>query len=765
MRLTLRTLLSWKDGMLDASTAADLAARVETSDNARALVQRIDEVMTRPTLSAPAVDATGFAADPNSAAGYLDNVLTAEELAEFERVCFASEAQLAETAGVHDLLAAWSRDPRGPLDATARRRLLAAVRARAAVDPRSGSTPAAEPKRPRRGGVPGQSVAETRSGSRRGGVPPSRPASTPVAAWLLAVTAITLLAALIGMLNWSLTKGGPRRRPEADKVAARSDAPLRKDVARPDVAAGDAAGAVAVKARDATAVPKAGAVEPGTQAPRAAVAKPEAGPSVAPVAAAATAEPREPAASPPPVDPVPSAPPPADAGLAEPREPVPPSAAASPATNDPPPPGAVERRVPQGDALAIAAPAVAAPAAAKPAGPPTPAPPADRGNPVVEGRPIVLERPLDADLNAWRAGSDGSSLELPVDLIAPPFCRPTLLVDGMRIRLEPGTRATLGRDADGTPRLEVVFGRAALAGAGRFGITAGGLAGIVTVALAAPVGVEVKLERGPGEPVEATRRAARLVSAAGPLAWHTTADAVGEPAAGAPVHGQALEWRSGPPPTLTAEAVSQSPSWLIGRDTGDAVERLAAEALSNRLAAGTAAVPALREMAGDRRPENRLAAAATLALVGDFEALARLLAADGPDGLRDGEWTRLDAIAVRQALARGPRAAEAFARAVAAHVPPGVADTVVRLAGGVSPTDLEAGAAEELLAALGSPHLVVRRYAVRNLVALTGDETARSRYRPDRTDEAARAKAAAWWRVRLEQGLVPDDATAAGGDR
>ena len=128
MRLTLRTLLSWKDGMLDPEAGRDLAARVEASADARSLVERIDEVVARPTLSAPAPDAAGFATAANTTAEYLDNVLPAERLGEFERVCFASEAQLAETAATHEMLAELSRAPAEPLDRAAGRRLLAAAR-------------------------------------------------------------------------------------------------------------------------------------------------------------------------------------------------------------------------------------------------------------------------------------------------------------------------------------------------------------------------------------------------------------------------------------------------------------------------------------------------------------------------------------------------------------------------------------------------------------------------------------------------------------
>ncbi|MFM9057973.1 MAG: hypothetical protein ACKOSQ_02410 [Planctomycetaceae bacterium] len=727
MRLTLRTLLSWKDGMLGAEATRDLAGKVGGSDAARRLVERIDEVVARPTLGASAPDATGFAASANTTAEYLDNALAPDRLGEFERACFASDVQLAETAASHEILAVWSREPAAPLDAAARRRLLAAVRARATGDPGAGERHAAAPR---------PAVAAP---------PAARPARAPATAWLLVAAALALLVALVGVLGWSLARTGGKPAGGRD-VAARPAEARAPDVAPPvaDAAPADAP-LPADPPRDeppatavVTAPPTAEPVETAVPTP----AEPRAAENAAAATPPAGDRPPPPAVA-------------ADTGGGEvpafvadaPPDTVPPPAPVAP------PAGPGDRRVPQGDALAIAAPAdfappVPAPAANAPGAPPIAAP---QNAPVaVVGPAVLLHRPAGAGAEAWLAGADGTPLELPVDLLAPPFGRPGLVVDGTRIALEPGTRAVVGRDADGTPRLEIVFGAAVAAGGQRLGVTAGGLGGVIAAGLGAPVGVEVRLTRRPGDGPESANRVARILPTTSPLEWRPSAGAVVAPIP----PGQALVWRSDRPDAALPEAVGSPPEWLAGRRGDDPIDAHAARALASRLAAGTAALPALRDLAADRRSERRLAAAATLALVGEFDPAARLVCAAGPDKLPEAQWERLDAVAVQPALARGPKAAEALAAAFDVQAPPGAAETVKRLARGLTDDEFAAGGDADLVAALESPHLAVRRYAIAILVDVVRPSAVeRLKYRADRSAEGLR-EGVAWWRARLEEGRI-----------
>lgn len=733
MRLTLRTLLSWKDGMLDPVAADDLAARVEASADARALVSRIDEVVGRPTLSAPAPDAAGFAVAANTTAEYLDNVLPVESLGEFERVCFASEAQLAETAATHEILAALSRAPAAPLAAAARRRLLAAVRART-----EGAGPPAQTAR-----VPAPSPRP--QAPRRPAPAAARPSTS---AWLLVGAALLLLTALVGVLGWSMTKAG-RARGRAREVAAQKAAAAAPVPARAPAPPAEPAPAVPLPAAPTPAVAATAPAAP----PAASVAPDAQAPVPSPPVAAAEPEPAgmQAAVAPQPIAIQPVAPPAA--------APVPP-----PAT--PPQVSVVEPRVPQGDALAIAAPAASPPVAtpqvaAVPATAPVPAAAPVVTAATVSGRDVVLYRAANEPAAAWLAAGEAAPLDVPVDLIAPPFCRPTVVVDDMRITLVPGTRAVLRRDAAGAPQLEVVFGAAVIAGPGRLGVVAGGIAGTIATGPAAPAGVEVALQRPPGADAEATRRLARIVPAVGRITWQPGAGGTGRDVAA----GQALEWRSGVVSEPELRDAGPAPDWLDDTSGAAALERRAAAAVAARLAAGGAAVPALRELAAHRRVENRVGAAAALALVGEFDDLARLLVAEGGAALPESLWDRLDAVAVQPALARGARAADAWAAAVAAHAPAGAAAEVIRFARGPTDDELAAGAADELVAALESPHLAVRRYAIKNLVAIVEPpEMDRLRYRADRPPEALRA-GAAWWRAQLERGNVRRAGAEGGVDR
>ena len=743
MRLTLRTLLSWKDGMLDREAARDFAARVDSSDPARRLVERIDEVAGSATVPAAAPDAAGFALDANTTAEYLDNVLEPGQLAEFERACFQSDALLAETAATHEMLASWCHEPAGDLPASSRRRLLAAARARMRTDREE--TTAAEPDvaavlpRPR--------IAVTT-------LPPPVRSRAPASAWLLVAVAALLLVALVGVLGWSVTRG-PKRPADRRDVAARAPADAVTAPAGNVLAPADEVPPAAEVAAPGSAVESAPDM-PRVVVPDAAVPPPNVPPPPAADAVAPPSADRAPviaAGAPDTVAP-----------------PAAPSAPAAPPATPVPMPAAGDVRVPQGDALAIAAPAIPIPAPA-PATPPTApvAPPpaaaaaVGAGQPQIVGAAVLLYRPSADAQAAWLAGAASTTLEPPVELVAPPFGTPTLDVGGMRITFEPGTRAALSRDADGTPRLEIVFGAAAVAGPGRLGITAGELAGVASTGPAAPVGVEVRLDRRPGDAAEAARRAARIVPSAGRIEWRQTAADGGVRAAPlggiaamvAVSAGQAIVWRSDQPDAAGVEASGPLPAWLAGRRADGPIDARAALALANRLAAGTAASAALRELAGDRRVESRLAAAATLAMLGEFAEVARLISADGPGGLRENEWERLDEVAVQPALARGPKAADAFTRALAEHGPPGAADTIVQFARGFSDEQIAGGADAQLVSALESPHLVVRRYAIRNLVEITAARNSeRLHYRPDWPDVSLRQKGAEWWRTRLEQGRI-----------
>jgi hypothetical protein len=720
MRLTLRTLLAWMDGLLPPGEAQELSVKVESSVAARHLAERIRVGMARGPL--PAVDA-----DPNTVAEYLDNCLAVDELLRFERSCLESDAQLAEVAGCHALLAEFIRgDVAGELRGT---------------EPRTSTPDRAiftAPPRPQLSAdeteerwEPRVQPSDHRATERAVRPVAARPSAQ--SAWLSLLAAVVLLAILGSALAWSLLRSPSGRR---------------------------AAGPTEIAA--ANVLPEQALIKPEQAVTKQAVPPVVPPPVPPPVPAAVVPE----DAVPPPA--------PAQPALSVPTPPqVPVAAAVAPPPPVMPTDAAAEPRVPFGDALAIVAPSGGV-VPAMPLGPQAAdsapvAPDPDMiaaGEPLVSDGPAMLRR-IDADGGAtWEAVPAGSALTLPANLMAPACGRPTITVDGLRLDVSPATQLTLTRDADDTPRLTIGFGAVVVSAArpaARLGVTAGDLCGVATLDPPGGVGIEVAIDREPGDDPEIApaKRTARVIGIAAPLGWRQTA--ADGAAADRPLTGialelviparAALEWNATDPAAAEVASPGSPPAWIAGGS--DRLDRSAAEAVGIRLEAGDPVSVALHDLVAAGRVETRTAAAATLALVGDYEAAVRLLCGDLPgDALREEQWRALEAAVVPLALARGPRAAAALAEAFATHAPPGRGADLFRLARGLSDAELANGGAAELVAALDAPQVVVRRYAFKNLVeitAVTGVD--RLRYRPDRP-ESLRREGVAWWQAQLSQDRI-----------
>jgi len=114
----------------------------------------------------------------------------------------------------------------------------------------------------------------------------------------------------------------------------------------------------------------------------------------------------------------------------------------------------------------------------------------------------VLRRIRDPESDGWQAMTAGSPLAAQEELVVPVHAYPRLVRGDVSIRLQPGTQAAVATDADGTPRLELVFGGAVIwteAAEATVGITAAGLSGVATLGPRQPVGVVVELVRESGD--------------------------------------------------------------------------------------------------------------------------------------------------------------------------------------------------------------------------------------------------------------------------
>jgi hypothetical protein len=194
LRLTLRTLLAYLDDVLEPAQAREIGTKIQETQFASQLVERIQDVLRRRRVEAPDLAGPGSGLDPNTVAEYLDNTLPPQSVPDVERVCLESDMHLAEVAACHQILTLVLGDPIH-VSAESRERLHALIPAalahqsrpesalapatRAAAGP-SPARAAREPAAPDRPLAPALQAAPAKSSaqpSTNGGGAASRPAT------------------------------------------------------------------------------------------------------------------------------------------------------------------------------------------------------------------------------------------------------------------------------------------------------------------------------------------------------------------------------------------------------------------------------------------------------------------------------------------------------------------------------------------------------------------------------------------------------------
>ncbi|QEH37892.1 hypothetical protein OJF2_64840 [Aquisphaera giovannonii] len=212
MRLTLRTLLAWLDDTLPPSQVREIGKQVSSSPFARELVERIHRVTRQRRYTVPGKTGPD-ATDPNIVAGYVDNDLGPEQVAEYEKKCLTSDVNLAEVAAVHQILSLLGQKVQVPAEVKSRMYLL--VKGRESIPPPLANGTAERPREP-----------VTRP------IQPWVAPEPPRRHWAERFGPIAACLGLIALLSWSAYQSlGPAQEPSGDvgspAVATRS-APVAK---------------------------------------------------------------------------------------------------------------------------------------------------------------------------------------------------------------------------------------------------------------------------------------------------------------------------------------------------------------------------------------------------------------------------------------------------------------------------------------------------------------------------------------------------------
>jgi hypothetical protein len=721
MRLTLRTMLAYMDDVLEPADADILGKKIEESDFASGLLDRIRGVLRKLRIDAPRLDGKGMGNDANTVAEYLDSTLPQDRVAEFERVCLESDKHLCEVAACHQILTLVLGKP-ADVEPQLRQRIYGL--AHAGTPAAAAAAPPSPPPVAKANGHAAEQAAPLE-------VPEYLRSGRQTTLWPLAlVTAAALLLALGALwFAGAFSANGPlakmlasrpvQSEPEAAVPKVNEPAPDAKTeqstAAAPGPSKAPSAEPPAVSDNTANAVAVLPSAEPITASP-------------APATSVASTGTAEPVTSPPTL---PSSP--ATAEIA-----VSPSPPAVPETSAPVPATADASTAPLNTAIAAA-----------PVPPPAPAPiDAAPRTPMEAGR-YTSDGLLTATLNAsdgfWYPKQSQEILNAGERIVVLPPYRPQIALPSAVTLTFAGEGALqMAEPSDlPVPRVLVAYGRFVAATAGKPGaqveLDLAGIRGMLTLVDADSV-VAVKVIRWipPGSDPEATEGVpvVEMYNANGRAAWQESDKSKVE----IPARHVHVYYSSEPPethgPFLAPEWIDSKNVKPIERDAGVTLERMISPDRPLNLT--------LQEVMKDRRVEMRALAARCLAALDDFEPALRELSDPNQYSFWNGEFE-----ALRQSLSRGKETA-ARLRETISLLRPMQAKEIYRLLWGYSEAQLEMGGAAELVRLLESDQMDVRVLSHLNLVSITG---AREFYRPERPPTQMKT-AIQSWRDRLSKGVI-----------
>jgi hypothetical protein len=688
MRLTLRTLLAYLDGILEKRDADELAEKIQESEFATKQVHRIRDVTKRIRLGAPKVLGQGTGLDPNTVADYLDNTLPAERAPDFEKVCLESDVHLAEVAACHHVLTMVLGEP-AEVEPTTRQRMY-----NLAKPGESGIGTIPPP--PRKGGD---------------GAPPAGPPE------LAAVGAVNTTRRELEVPDYLRQSTGRRFGPLLATVALLAIAAAvalivgGEDFRRRLGLAG--APPVSESAQSDTKNPT-----PVDRSPAPAVIE-----KVSPTDAAAATQtpkivekqPTDDAVSKPAETPEPAEPEPKKEPTPEPKtDTLPKSTPIDPPVPPPPDPALND---------------------AKPTE--SPLPPGAAIGQYTLADDVLLRYDPKRDYVRLPAPSQ---LAVGDVLLALPGFRPSIVLNnGASLQLDGGTIVQLVSGADGTPGVHVVYGRVLRWGTtGKTGVACRAIVGqhTATIRFTDPdsaVAIEVYPYFAPGEdPISAPGpTVADVAVIGGQIEWQVE----GQEQPTLVKAGLRLTWLGKNP--SDAKPAVRILGWDDRRNESDIEQRGIAE-VKKSLPPGEPVGLLMRELIEVRRSETRSLAALGIGFLGKYDAL---LAGLKDESLAWAQWRVKYVGGLRFAILRGPEEATRVREALFKEFGTKPGADLYRMLCGYSPRQLSEGADERLVDFLSHDELPYRVLAFYNLQAITGITHG---YKPEGTEIQRRTPTQTW---------------------